>query len=121
VKKPRNPVSQVGKRVGSRAIKMSVAPKAANEKESITGMMVDRADLCAKMLKELLQRHEKSGLLALHFFKQCTGVSFVKLSEGRQRFLVNQRPRITGRSTSWYFRRDIGTCTRAIGLEEHAN
>jgi hypothetical protein len=100
----------VGKRVGGRAMKMSVAPKAAKEEESITGMVVDRADLCAKMLEELLQRHEQSGLLALHFFKQCTGVSFDKVSKSRQQLLVTKDQEVY---SLWFLeeRCDLHSCS----------
>jgi hypothetical protein len=87
---------------------MSVAP----------GLIVDRADLCAKMLEELLQRHEKSGLLALHFFKQCTGVSLDKHLKGRQRFLVTAAYEEVH---SLVFLEGECDLTRAIGLEERAN
>ena len=64
---------QVGKYVGARAFKLAGVPPGVENADDMTGLNVDRADLCAAMLSHLLEKHGDSGLLAVHFFKKCTG------------------------------------------------
>lgn len=48
-------------------------PTGVPDADEMIGLNVDRADLCATMLSYLLERDGDSGLLAVTFFKKCTG------------------------------------------------